>query len=191
MAKGVSDQFLRILENERRLAVRHLAWGAGLALLLLFVANLADEPLFGTESFLYAVALFLGIGGGVALGWRHSRKMGESIKGAWNHWMRMSTSCTRVDEVYRKASGKPAGSNPAATGLLAAALFVLNALLFALLWVEAPLAKGMGLLTVLVDGGFVGGWIGASAWRFGWVRSFTKALEELLRDGSVGVWGER
>lgn len=191
MAKGVSDQFLRILENERRLATRHLAWAAGLALVLLFVANLADEPLFGTESFLYAVALFLGIGGGIALGWRHSKKLGDSLKGGWNQWMRMSTSCTRVDEVWRKASGKPAGSNPAATGLLAAGLLVLNALLFALLWVESSAAKPLGLLTVLVDGGFVGGWIGNAAWRFGWVRSFTRALEDLLRDGTVGIWGER
>lgn len=190
LAKGVSDQFLRILENERRLAIRHVGIGAALALVALFMANLADEPLFGTESFAYAVALFLGVGGGLALAWWRSRQVSESIRSGWNAWMRFSVSCTRVDEVYRKAAGRRARS-PAVTGVGAAALFFANAILFVLLWVDAPSSAWLGVPTVMADGIVVGGWLGSSAWRFGWALSFTKALEDLLRDGSIGLWGER
>ncbi len=190
MVKGVSDQFLRILNNERRVAVRSVAAGIVAAALALFMANLADEPLFGTESFAYAVALFVGVATGVAVGWRRSTRFEESLRAGWNAWMRFSLSCARVDEVYRKASNRPAPSAVAA-GVLAGALVVANALLFALLWVEAPAARALGVPVALADGLAAGAWIGSSAWSLGWTRSFRKALAELVRDGSIGIWGER
>lgn len=188
MPRGVTDQFLRILDNERKLSIRAAAVAAGLAPVAYFMAELTDQPPLGHVVLLALVAILAGVGAGVAFGYWRTRTYNESIRSSWNAWMRMSISCTRVDEVARHVQRRQPMTR--LTGVGWAALLVVNALLFALLWTEVSWALAFGAVITVVNGIVLGGLAGQAAWNLRWTRSFTRALDELVAEGQIGLWGE-
>jgi hypothetical protein len=189
MPRGVTDQFLRILDNERKHAVRTVLAMAALAVFAYFMAELTDEPLLGPVVWLSLAALAVGVGLGLVWAWRTTTRYGESLREQWNAWMRMSLSATRVHEVARSVANQ--GKRPPLEGPAWATLLLANVALFVALWVEAPWALAFGVAVTTANGLTLGALAGASLWNLRWARRFSTALDELVREGNLGLWGER
>lgn len=188
MPRGVTDQFLKILDNERRSSLRTAAVMGALAVFAYFMAELTDQPLFGLVVWLALGALVAGVVAGGALAWRRTETYNASIRDAWNQWMRMSLSCSRVDEVARHVQEK--GRRAPVSGVAWSALFLANAVLFAALWTEAAWASTFGVMVTTTNGLVLGALLGEAAWNLRWSTQFHRALDELMAEGQLGVWGE-
>lgn len=188
MPRGVTDQFLKILKNERKGNVRAAVTAAVLSVFAYFMAELTDEPLFGHVVLLALLALALGAGLGVLYARRQTKKYNDSLRDSWNAWMRMSLSCERVDEVASHVAQKRRLPQLAGAGW--GSLLVLNGALFAFLWVELAWASAFGLAVTALNGLVLGALAGHALWNLRWASQFNKALDELISEGQVGLWGE-
>ena len=188
MPHGVSDQFLKILGNEKKGSLRAIALALALVPLAYFMAELTDQAFVGLVVWLVAVSLAVGVAGGLLWGRHQTARYNESLRASWNAWMRMSLSCARVDEVARHVENKRAHSS--LRGIASALLVVLNGVLFALLWAEAAFALEFGAIVTLLNGIVLGFLAGHAAWSWRWTAQFSKALDELIGSGQVGLWGE-
>lgn len=188
MPHGVSDQFLRILQNERKGSTRAIWVALALLPLAYFMAELTDEPLAGAVVWLALAALLAGLAGGLLWARHRTARYNESLRQQWNAWMRMSLSCSRIDEVSRHVH-----QTRDARGLVNAGwalLVVLNAVLFAVLWFEVAWALAFGGVVAALNGVVLGGMAGHAVWNLRWTGQFSKALDELIHDGQLGMWGE-
>lgn len=188
MPHGVSDQFLRILRNERKGSVRAIVLAAALLPLAYFMAELTDQSFLGLIVWLAFLALAAGAAAGVLWARHQTAKYNDSLRQSWNQWMRMSLSCARVDEVSRHVEARGRAAPVAGAGW--GALFAANALLFVALWVNAPWAVTLGAAVTVANGLVLGTLAGRAAWSLGWSRRFSKALHEMLGKGEIGMWGE-
>lgn len=192
MPRGVTDQFLAILATERQAGLRTALVCLGLVPFAYFMAELTDQPLFGHVVLATFLALALGAAAGVLHAQRRQSRYNESLRQSWNAWMRMSLSCRRVDEVARHVDPRPAAvarlAHVANAGW--AALLVANALLFAALWSEATWAHAYGVMVAVANGLALGAVAGHALWTRRWSGQFSKALDELVTEGQVGLWGE-
>lgn len=188
MPRGVTDQFLRILRAQRRTDVRTAVAMAGLAVLAYFMAELTDRPRFGQVVLLTLLCIALGAAGGLAWGRHKTKRYNDSLRDAWNAWMRMSLSCTSVDEVAAHVHEKR--RIPALAGAGWGALLVANALLFVFLWTETTFAYALGIGVAATNGLVLGFVAGEAIWSARWTAQFAKALDEMLAAGQIGIWGE-
>lgn len=188
MPRGVTDQFLKILRHERQASVRTILAMTGLVVLAYFMAELTDGPLLGWVVLTALLSLLAGLAAGLLYAHHRTQKYSESLRESWNAWMRMSLSCERVDEVARHVHAK--GQHAQVAGVGWAALFLANALLFAALWLEAPWGLAYGVMVTVANGLTLGALLGHAAWSLRWSAQFNKALDELIADGKVGLWGE-
>lgn len=188
MPRGVTDQFLNILKNERKGSVRVAVTAAVLSVFAYFMAELTDGPFFGNVVLLALLTLAVGVGLGALYGRHQTKKYNESLRDSWNAWMRMSLSCASVDEVASHVAAKRRLPQLAGAGW--GAMLLLNGLLFAFLWVEVSWATVFGLAVTTLNGLALGGLAGHALWNFRWASQFNKALDELISEGQVGLWGE-
>ena len=188
MPRGVSDQFLRILKNEKKGALRACIAAGALAPVAYFMAELTDQPLYGGVVLLAFLFLVAGAALGVLYARHRTAQYNESLRLSWNAWMRMSLSCNRVDEVARHVAQKRDARALWNAGW--ALLLVLNAVLFAVLWFEVAWATAYGAIVTATNGLVLGGLAGHAVWHWRWTNQFAKALDELIADGQVGLWGE-
>lgn len=188
MPHGVNDQFLRILKNERKGSLRAALLALGLVPLAYFMAELTDEPFLGLVVWLAFAALALGVVLGLLWGRHRTASYNESLRTSWNAWMRMASSCARIDEVARHVQNKRAHASLA--GAATALVVVLNGALFAALWAEATWGLAFGAIVTGLNGLALGAIAGHAAWSWRWTGQFSKALDELISDGKVGLWGE-
>ncbi|HUR68737.1 MAG TPA: hypothetical protein VM370_05775 [Candidatus Thermoplasmatota archaeon] len=188
MPHGVSDQFLRILQNEKKGSIRAIALALALLPVAYFMAELTDERFFGIVVYAAFAALALGIGAGLLWTRHRTAQYNESLRQNWNGWMRMSLSCARIDEVARHVANKRdrVGLRSGAAALLV----VLNGALFGFLWAEVDWGVSFGLVVTVTNGLVLGFLVGHAVWHWRWTAQFNKALDELLSDGAVGLWGE-
>lgn len=188
MPHGVSDHFLRILKNERRGSVRALALAVALLPLAYFMAELTDQAFLGIVVWTAAGALALGAALGIAWGHHQTSRYNQSLRQSWNAWMRMSLSCARIDEVARHVQNKH--RSVSMRGAASALLVVLNAALFAILWAEMGWGLEFGAVVTAINGIVLGFLAGHAVWSWRWTAQFSRALDELISEGSVGLWGE-
>lgn len=188
MPRGVNDHFLTILKNERKGALRAVLTALALAPVAYFMAELTDLALAGVVVWLAAGALALGVALGLLWARHRTNRYNESLRLTWNQWMRMSMSSTRVAEVARQVQDKPPRRAPwgAAWGLMV----VLNGALFAALWAEVAWGLEFGAVVTALNGVTLGALAGYAAWHWRWAGQFSKALDELVAEGQVGLWGE-
>lgn len=189
MPHGVSDHFLRILQAERKGSVRAVVLAAALVPLAYFMAELTDEAFVGRVVWIAFLAIGLGVGAGLLWGRHLTTRYNDSIRKSWNAWMRMSLSCGRLDEVARNVRNER--RSVALGGAATALLIVVNAVLFALLWAEVSWALAFGAVVTATNGIVLGFLAGHAIWSWRWTAQFSKALDELITDGQVGLWGER
>lgn len=188
MPRGVTDQFLKILAHERKLAARTVLVMGILALPVYFMAELTDRPLLGAVVWLAALAFAVGAACGIAHAWRRTVRYNESLRASWNQWMRMSLSASRVDQVARHVEMR--GAAPAIAGIGWTALFAANVLLFWSLWVEAAWGLALGGAVTTANGLVLGALVGEALWDLRWSMQFSRALHEMLGKGEIGMWGE-
>ena len=188
MPHGVSDQFLRILGNERKGSLRAIVLALALLPLAYFMAELTDEPFLGLIVWLAALALAGGAAAGVLWARHQTAKYNESLRQSWNQWMRMSLSCASIHEVAAHVQNKR--THVGLRGAAAALLVILNGALFAFLWFDVAWAFEFGAIVTVLNGLVLGFLAGHAAWSWRWTSQFTKALDELISDGQVGLWGE-
>lgn len=188
MPHGVSDQFLRILGNERKGSLRAIALAIALLPFAYFMAELTDDPFLGLVVWLAALALAGGAAIGVLWARHQTARYNESLRQSWNQWMRMSLSCASVHEVAAHVHNKR--SQVGLRGVAAAMLVILNGALFAFLWSALPWAFEFGVIVTATNGLVLGFLAGHAAWSWRWTSQFTKALDELINEGRVGLWGE-
>lgn len=189
MPRGVSEHFIRNLKNETRAARRN-----GLLLLLLlpvvyFIAELADHPLFGHIVVGTAISLFLGLGLGVLLAAARHKRYNDSLLDEWNTWQRMSAQHSRIRDLARAVAQK--GRGFPWTSLITTVFVLLNALLIVLLWLEDPAAGPLGTALAPTNALLLGTTIAAHLTRSHWANKTRKAINELLKDGQINIWGER
>lgn len=190
MARGVTDQFLRIVQREQHRAILTFFVAIALVAPALFLADLADEPKLGSVAQAFLGALVLAFLGGLLVSWRHFQAINKGLKTHWTTWMRFSTSSASLEDVERKVHGKaPATSTLRAAGL--AVLILANGAAFALLWAEVPSAPLFTTLAVVLDGITLGITAAGSLWLLGWCSLFRRAVAELVEEGQMGIWGER
>lgn len=189
MPKGISESFLRLLENERPRAVKTVVAAVVLGLLGLQLADLADAPRLGRDSMTYLTLLGVGVVLGVGLGHLAAHRLTDRLKSQWSHTMREAASVDTLAGLDRRLRGL--GPAPAWRAPVVAVGFALaNVLLFALLWVDAPLAPTASLVVLTADGLAVGAWLGAAAYRLLFARTFVHEVDGLVARGTLGVWGE-
>lgn len=184
----MTDQFLKILDNEKRTSLKSALTMLALFAFAYFLAELTDEPLAGRVVLLAGASLFLGILGGLALAWRRTQQYNESLRESWNSWMRMSLSSTRIADVSRQVQEK--GQRVPINGVLWGVLFLANAAAFAMLWFENANGYAASAVVTTVNGLVLGGIVGGAVWNLRWAAQFHKALDELMAEGELGVWGE-
>jgi hypothetical protein len=188
MPRGVTDQFLGLLAREGRAHLRTLALMALAAIPAYFMAELTDDPLLGWVVWLGAAALAAGVGLGLLYGRHETRRHEASLRGGWNAWMRMSLTAGRLSDVERAVRQKGPAVHVEAvawTGLLVA-----NAALFGALWTGQAWALAFGAAVTAANGLVLGTLAGRAAWTYRWVRTFSRAMDSLIAEGQVGLWGE-
>lgn len=190
MPRGITDQFLKILEAEARRAWTVLALGVAAFVPALILADLADPPQFGSVATICLAVALLATAAAAALAYRAARKRTLALADEWSQWMKYSVASGTIDEIERKVHDRPLRPSWLA-GFLVAAFLVANALVFALLWFEASAAAPMAAAMAAANGGAVGVLVGTSALRLWWAKSATAAAQELVGAGTVSVWGER
>ena len=188
MPRGVTDQFLRILRAERRASLRTALAMLGLSAFAYFMAELTDGPLLGSVVVLAAVTLLVGLAAGILWGRHRTERYNESLRASWSAWMRMSLSCASVREVARHVESK--GRAPPVGGVGWAALFLANALLFLFLWFDLGFALVFGVMVTTANGLVLGTLAGDALWSLRWTGQFAKALDVMIAQGQLGMWGE-
>ncbi len=185
MAKGVANNFLHLLEGDLQASRRRIV------VLTLVALALAAPSWFlsGTTGIAVHGATCLGavLVGLLAARRRYVSTYQASLTVSWNRWMRFSSSCESIPEIYRKVTNRSHRNLP-----------YLYAALLTILWVAE-----IGLLLLALDD--VGGAlalpvIGANALLVGlllgfhlrgraWYRTFKASLHDMVQAGEVGVWG--
>ena len=186
---GVTKNFLAILEDEIRRAgktvVRLIV--LGLILGLLAVAAVYEDWTLGSA--LVAGGFLLALLAGIA--WGHfvnTYRYQASIRQHWNKWMRFSISCVSVRECYAKVHGRRPGPNLWWTSVFIA-LFICVHLAIPLIVLNESATVWNILPLFLVDACLLGFLVGVRWRERRWYRDFLKSVNELLEEGSIGVWG--
>ena len=186
---GVTRNFLQILEADLHRAARSLA---SIALLTSLVALAAYFALhrnlwLGFGSFVGTLLTSFALGVAWAR-YLNIRKYEESIRDHWNRWMRYSVSCVTVRECYAKVHNRSPGPSWWVGSLVIAILLVAHlALAILALNDEAGAAQVFPLFGL--DAVLLGFFAGKRLLERIWYRRFLKSVNELLRDGSIGIWG--
>lgn len=190
MPRGITDQFLRILDSESRRAWTVLALGVVAFAAALLLADLADAPSFGAITMAYAGIAVFTTGVAALWAWRSAKHRTMRLSDEWNAWMKYSVGSATIDEIERKVHNR-APQPPWAMGLLVALFTIANAIVFALLWNEASFALDAALAMAVANGVGIGYLVGTTTLRLWWARSAVAATQELVGSGVVAVWGER
>jgi hypothetical protein len=188
MPRGVTDQFLGLLRRERKASVRTAVLMGLLAVPAYFIAELTDQPLVGWVVLVGVLALAGGLGLGLLYARWETRRHEASLRESWNAWMRMSLAAGSLREVERAVHQK----SPAVhvQGLAWAILVLANGTLFGALWLDQAWALPFGAAVTAANGLVLGAIAGRAAWSYRWTRDFSKALDGLIAEGQVGLWGE-
>lgn len=188
--RGITDQFLKILDLESRRAWAVLAAGAVAFAVALFLADLADRPRFGDVTVAFAAVALLATAVTALWAWRRAKWRTMRLADEWSAWMKFSVGSASIAEIERKVRDRPA-SPPWAPGLVVALFAIANAVVFALLWADAAIAVAAALAIAVANGLAIGVLLGTTGLRLWWARSATAAANDLVGSGAVSVWGER
>jgi branched-subunit amino acid transport protein AzlD len=186
---GVTRNFLSILENERdrnRKRLVRLGLLAGVLALLawLFFYNTALEGLGSFAAFL-AGGLVLG---GLYAQFVNVRRYNASIHKHWNKWMRYSVSCVSVNECYKKVHNRHPGLGIGWWASILAVVIVAH-LVLAAMAINADAGFVETLYFFALDAVLVGFFIGKRLLERRWFNQFLTGVNDLLREGEIGVWG--
>jgi hypothetical protein len=186
---GVTKNFLAILESELDRTAKRIIR----LLILTGVVLLLAWPLFDPDALMglgstLAILVAAGGLGGVYAHYVANRRYNTSIKAHWNRWMRYSVSCVSVRECYRKVHNRNPGPSVLWVASLLSAVFIAHlVLLVYAIDTEATFNQILPLFAL--DAIILGFFIGKRIMERHWYRQFLRSVNELLREGQIGVWG--
>jgi hypothetical protein len=194
MTKGVAENFLVVLTKDERAATRRIVWTSLVTVFLtLFTWLLVDRRLedawFGTGLTAFFAAVFVGVAVGALRGrMRYHHRFEESLRFAWNRWMRYSVSAPSAHAIYRQVNGRapqPSVWKAAlALGVVLFASFIV--MVVTLLDPSTPLTAS----SLFVLYGALAGFALADAVVFRhWAHRFRVEVTEMVRRGDLPVWG--
>lgn len=187
--QGVTRNFLTILETDVRRSANSLIQLAAATALVLLLAWLTLKQ--------FEILGFLIVPGVLAfaflLGLAHTRwfVLGSyevSLRDHWNRWMRWSVSCRSLRECYRKVHGQGSGPTWWVGGILLALLLLIHIVLVALI-IDGLTTYTESIPLFALDAALVGFLGGRRLLERVWYRRFLRSCNELLRDGTIGLWG--
>lgn len=186
---GVTKNFLSILETDLRRNAKSILRLMILLLVVGLLAALAVHRELWLGAAVFAGTLVAGLVLGYA--WGHfvnTYRYQASIREHWNRWMRFSISCVTVRECYAKVHGKRTSPSVLWVSLFIAVLILWHLVLGILSLNEAaPLWQPIALFSL--DALLIG-WVAGVRWRESrWYREFLRSVNELLQEGTIGVWG--
>ncbi len=186
---GVTRNFLSILEAERdrtrrRLVRLAILTGIVVAIAWLFFNAQAVEGLGAVAGFLL-VGLALG---GLYAHFVNIRRYNQSIANHWNKWMRYSVSCVTVNECYRKVHKRNPGLS---VGWLVTflSIVVLAHLVLLAMAVNADAGFLETLYFFALDAVLLGFFLGKRFLERRYYTQFLRGVNDLLREGEIGIWG--
>lgn len=185
MPRGVGKDFLQLLEGEQSIDRTRAIVMSAVGIVLLIPAWFLWMPL---GPVVHLAALLIGIAIGWPVAMTISRRYEDSLRGRWNTWMKLAPACESVPELARKVRGQRAGFRVA---WLAAGLTILWAMEIALLvlaFMELG-APAFSAPVIIANALLVGIVTGINLHLLSWTRAFHRSLNEMMRDGEIGVWG--
>lgn len=185
MARGVAREFLGLLQGDARHARGRVVLLAVFALVLVAPAMLL-WTWWGVG--VHLVAVLLGTGLGWWTGLRAVDGYESSLRGTWNRWMSLAPACETVAELHRKARGRSAHNRL----LLSAALLTLlwgAELILLVVALAGETAPTFAAPVIALNGVLVGALLGHHLHLRTWTDTFRRDLDEMVRDGELGVWG--
>lgn len=186
---GVTKNFLTILEHELRRSGRSLVKLLILGLVVAAIAFLALNRELWLGGAILGGIFVASIAFGIA--WAHfvnTYRYQASIREHWNRWMRFSISCVSVRECYKKVHGKSPGPSVFWVSTAIALVIVAHLVLGVLSLNEtAPIWQPLTLFGL--DAFLIGSFAGIRWRERRWYREFLKGVNELLHEGTIGVWG--
>lgn len=186
---GVTRNFLDILQHDIHRAAKGFLLATAVAALVLLLAyvSLRAFPAYG---FLFVPGVFAAafLVGAAYTRWFVLGSYEVSLRDHWNRWMRWSVSCRTVRECYAKVHDRRPEPGWWLGGSLVAAL-ILAHLVLAGFMLNGTLTLGRALPFFVLDAALLGFIAARRYWERRWYRRFLRSCNELLRDGSLGLWG--
>jgi hypothetical protein len=187
--EGVTRNFLTILEYDNRRTAKSLAQ-IGIAAFSVFLLSWVFLHELSLYSLLivpgaFLLAFVLGI---VYTKFFVLESYEVSLRDHWNRWMRWSVSCRTVRECYSKVHGRSQGPSWWWGGVALTVLVVFHLVFFALIF-DGITGLAEVLPLFVVDAILVGLFGGRRFLEARWYRGFLRSCNQLLQDGSIGLWG--
>lgn len=189
MPRGVSEHFTRILRDQARTSLRHALLLLLLVPVVYFMAELVDQPLYGNVVTATLLSVVLGLAIGGLFSQTRTKAYNDSLLHDWNAWQRKASQHARLHDLHRAVHGK--GPTPHWKSIVGIVVLLLNGLLFTLLWLEAPTAVPLGWLLAPANALLLGATIGSHLAQGRWSHKTRQAIDELLHEGQITIWGER
>ncbi len=183
--RGVGKDFLQLLDGEQSVDRMRLIVMAIVGLVLLAPAFFLWPPM---GLVVHLAAWLVGMGLGWLIAARTSRGYEASLRGRWNTWMKLAPACDSVPELARKVRGRRATFQVAwiAAGLTLLWVLEIGLLVLAFMDLGSP---AFSAPVIIANGLLVGVVAGHSMQLLTWTRAFHRSLDEMMRDGEIGVWG--
>lgn len=186
MARGVAREFLGLLQGDARHARSRTVLVAVFGLLLFAPATLLWMP-WGAGAHLAAMLV------GLALGWWSGLRAVDgyesSLRGTWNRWMTLAPACETVAELHRKARGRSTHNRSMLSAALLTLLWGAELILLVVALAGGERAPAFSIPVIALNGLLVGGLMGHHMRLRTWTDTFRRDLDEMVRDGELGVWG--
>lgn len=189
MPRGVAHEFLDILGNDRKVAVRRITLLAVVAVLLAGPAWYLAEWI-GVAVHVGAVVVGL-LAGFLAGQVRYEGRFTVALMDHWREWMAQAPGSESVAEVARRTTRRSGRNRPLWYALVFTVLWALEVLLLVIAFQEDPASLAYAAPVLALNGLAAGGVLGYHARGLRWCITLRDSLDEMVRDGEMGVWGVR
>lgn len=185
MPTGVASDLLRVIEGDLRSDKARL-WTLAVVGALLFAPAWYLAQAGGLV--VHAGALAGGVGVGLLVGHRSTRRYEVSLRSTWREWNRFSVACHSVGELHRKVRGRAGRSLPFLYAAVLTGIWALEVLLLTLALADAT-AFWWSFVAVAGNGLLVGGLVGFHLRARRWTRELRSSIQDMVQRGEIGVWG--
>lgn len=187
MPSGVRREFIDLLARQRQHARGRLKLLPLPLILGYVVAELADRAAAGPYVWTFLAVAAIGTPVLFLAGSKVTDLIEASIQRDWDGWMAASDRAETIPDAAERVTGETwlLSSAPTVGGLLVLA----NVAALAMLWFQTAAAPVVSLAVVVCDAVAVAAYAAWHARLLRWATRFDQAVQEMWRDGEIGVYG--